>query len=58
LRVIGTPKNLFGPFHDPNKNRKITGQWLNGPAYGPIAGKDYDLLDYGILTAPQWVRFS
>ncbi len=58
LRVVGTPKNLFGPFHDPNRMRKITGQWLNGNACGPIAGKNYDLLDYGLMTPPRLVVYG
>lgn len=49
LRVVGTPKNLLGPFHDPNKQRKISGQWLNGKRFGPIPGNNYDIIDYGLL---------
>ena len=55
LRVMGTPRNLFGPFHDPNRFRRISGQWLTGSPWGPIAGKKYDLLDYGLMKPPQVV---
>lgn len=50
LRVVATPRNLFGPFHNPTKPRMIAwpGAWSDFPARQP-AGTDYDQLDYGLM---------
>ncbi|GIU72946.1 MAG: hypothetical protein KatS3mg004_0033 [Bryobacteraceae bacterium] len=53
VRVHGTPRNLFGPFHHPQKIRfrAWPNAWAEFPEHQP-AGKDYDLLDYGLMAAP------
>lgn len=58
LRITGLPKNLFGPWHDPKKMRKRA--WAIAWHWGdtiplPRPGKDYDLLDLGLLSSPLWL---
>ena len=50
VRVVSTPRNLFGPFHNPTKPRMIAwpGAWSKFPEHQP-AGREYDLLDYGLM---------
>jgi hypothetical protein len=50
LRVVATPRNLFGPFHDPTKPRMIASPaaWSSFPEHQP-PGAQYDQLDYGLL---------
>ncbi len=50
LRVVATPRNLFGPFHNPSKPRMIAwpGTWSAFPEHQP-AGSQYDLIDYGLM---------
>jgi hypothetical protein len=50
VRVMATPRSLFGPFHNPQKQRMIAwpGFWTEFPEHQP-AGAQYDLLDYGLL---------
>jgi hypothetical protein len=50
VRVVSTPRNLFGPFHNPTKPRMIAwpGAWSKFPEHQP-AGQEYDLLDYGLM---------
>lgn len=53
LRVIGVPKNLWGPWHMPDRPRKRAWSvfWRHNKYTidTPRAGKDYDLLDLGLL---------
>jgi len=53
VRVISTPRNLFGPFHNRAKPRMRTwpAAWADFPERQP-AGSDYDLLDYGLMAPP------
>jgi hypothetical protein len=50
VRVMATPRNLFGPFHHPQKQRMIAwpGLWAEFPEHQP-GGADYDVVDYGLL---------
>ena len=57
LRVVGLPKNLLGPWHDPKRQRGRA--WIpmwHGPDIpsSPQPGERYDLLDLGLFRAPQW----
>jgi len=54
IRVVSTPRNLFGPFHNPAKPRMRAwpSMWAESPARQP-AGAEYDLLDYGLFEAPK-----
>lgn len=53
VRVHGTPRNLFGPFHHPQKIRfrAWPNAWAEFPERQP-PGSAYDLLDYGLMAAP------
>lgn len=53
LRVVSTPRNTFGPFHNPTKPRMRAwpAAWADFPEHQP-AGKAYDILDYGLITPP------
>jgi hypothetical protein len=57
LRVVGLPKNLLGPWHDPSHPRKRgwPDMWSGAlvPS-APQAGNDYDLLDMGLFKTPSW----
>jgi len=50
LRIVATPRNLFGPFHNSTKPRMIAwpGAWSDFPEHQP-PGTEYDLLDYGLM---------
>jgi hypothetical protein len=52
LRIVGSPRNLFGPFHNPTKPRMIAwpGAWSQFPEHQP-PGDQYDHLDYGLFEA-------
>ncbi len=57
LRVVGLPKNLLGPWHDPKRQRGRA--WIPmwyGPDIptSPQPGERYDLLDLGLFRAPRW----
>ena len=57
LRVIGLPKNLLGPWHDPERSRGRA--WIPmwyGPTIPsePQPGTNYDLLDLGLFGVPRW----
>jgi len=48
VRVIGSLKNLMGPhFNNPAPGMVSPGHWRNVKSYP--AGKDYQLLDYGLM---------
>ncbi len=53
VRIHGTPRNVFGPFHHPQKLRfrAWPNAWAEFPAHQP-AGAAYDVLDYGLAAAP------
>jgi hypothetical protein len=53
VRVVSTPRNLFGPFHNPTKPRMRAwpAAWADFPEHQP-AGAAYDVLDYGLLQPP------
>ncbi|MCC6414782.1 MAG: hypothetical protein IT582_02605, partial [Opitutaceae bacterium] len=56
-RVVGLPKNLFGPWHYPHKDPKWAGPGMWRSAEIPTApqpGKNYDLLDLGLFAPPRW----
>ena len=57
LQVVGLPKNLLGPWHDPSRQRGRA--WIpmwygTGIPTKPKPGSEYDLLDLGLFTAPKW----
>ncbi|MEJ7631263.1 MAG: hypothetical protein WKF28_02075 [Rubrobacteraceae bacterium] len=57
LRVVGLPKNLLGPWHDPERQRGRA--WIPmwhglGIPTSPQPGEHYDLLDLGLFEAPKW----
>ena len=59
LRVVGLPKNLLGPWHDPKRQRRRA--WIPmwyGPCIpiSPQPGERYDLLDLGLFRPPRWTR--
>ncbi|MGA9363492.1 MAG: glycosyl hydrolase [Bacteroidota bacterium] len=51
ITVSGTPKNLFGPFHDPARSRNTAWPhlWSRFPQHGPPKGTQYDTEDYGLF---------
>jgi hypothetical protein len=57
LRVVGLPKNLLGPWHDPERprGRAWIPMWYGpGIPTAPQPGGRYDLLDLGLFRAPRW----
>lgn len=52
VRLVGSPHNLFGAFHDPHPQRGICGNPLVGPKHGPIAGKLYRFAETGLFAPP------
>jgi hypothetical protein len=57
LRIVGLPKNLLGPWHDPKRQRGRA--WIPmwyGPDIptSPQPGERYDLVDLGLFKAPRW----
>ncbi len=50
IRVIANPRNLFGPFHNPNKPRMEAWPkfWAEFPEHQP-PGASYDVLNYGLM---------
>ena len=54
VRVVSTPRNLFGPFHNPAKPRMKAwpAAWAEFPEHQP-AGTAYDVLDYGLMQPPR-----
>jgi hypothetical protein len=57
LRIVGLPKNLLGPWHDPKceRGRAWIPMWY-GPNIptSPQPGERYDLIDLGLFKAPRW----
>jgi hypothetical protein len=53
VKVVSTPRNLFGPFHNPAKLRMRAwpAAWAEFPEHQP-AGAAYDVLDYGLFKPP------
>ena len=53
VKVVSTPRNTFGPFHNPTKPRMRAwpAAWAEFPEHQP-AGEAYDLLDYGLMAPP------
>jgi hypothetical protein len=53
LKVVSTPRNVFGPFHNPThpRMRAWPAAWAEFPERQP-AGAAYDVLDYGLMKAP------
>lgn len=53
VRVVSTPRNIFGPFHNRTKPRMRAwpAAWHDFPEHQP-AGETYDILDYGLESAP------
>jgi hypothetical protein len=58
LRVVSTPRNLFGPFHHPSKLRMRAwpAAWSEFPEHQP-AGSEYDFIDFGLLSQPEITVF-
>jgi hypothetical protein len=54
VRVVSTPRNTMGPFHNSTKPRMRSwpAAWADFPEHQP-AGSAYDLLDYGLPEAPK-----
>ncbi len=53
IRVAATPRNLFGPFHNPAKPRRQAWprHWRRFAEHQP-PGARYDTLDYGLMSPP------
>ncbi len=53
VRVVSTPRNTFGPFHNPQKPRMRAwpAAWAEFPEHQP-AGAEYDILEYGLMEPP------
>jgi hypothetical protein len=53
VRIVSTPRNIFGPFHNPEKRRMVAwpSDWAILSEHQP-PGSDYDLLEYGLMKAP------
>jgi hypothetical protein len=51
VRVVSTPRNVFGPFHNPTKPRMRSwpAAWAEFPEHQPEGGR-YDLLEYGLMA--------
>ncbi len=55
IRVVGTPRNVFGPFHDPRPccDRVLwPGHWSLYAHIEPPSGSAYELADYGLMEPP------
>jgi hypothetical protein len=52
IRIIGSPHNLFGAFHDANLQPGVMGNPFAGPRLGPVPGERYALKDYGLMKCP------
>jgi hypothetical protein len=54
VRIVSTPRNVMGPFHNPTKPRMRAwpAAWADFPSQQP-AGAAYDLLGYGLMAAPE-----
>ncbi len=56
VRVVATPYNLFGPFHDPRpKNNRVLspGQWALYATKPQPPGAEYGTEDYGLFSPPR-----
>ena len=55
VRVAGTPRNVFGPFHDPRPEPRVLwpGHWNLFANIGPPRGEQYDVAPYGLLEPPR-----
>jgi hypothetical protein len=53
VRVVSTPRNTLGPFHNRTRPRMRAwpAAWADFPDHQP-AGAAYDLLDYGLMQPP------
>jgi hypothetical protein len=53
VRIVSTPRNTLGPFHNPTKPRMRAwpAAWADFPDQQP-PGASYDLLDYGLMAPP------
>jgi hypothetical protein len=58
VKVVSTPRNLFGPFHHPDKLRMRAwpAAWSDFPEHQP-AGNLYDFIDFGLLQKPEITVF-
>ncbi|HWR54754.1 MAG TPA: glycosyl hydrolase, partial [Bryobacteraceae bacterium] len=54
VRVVSTPRNQFGPFHNPGKPRFTSSDSHHRefPEHQP-SGSQYDFIDYGLNTTPR-----
>lgn len=52
IRIIGSPHNLLGAFHDPHIQTGVVSNPFVGPTYGPVSGDSYALYDYGLMGSP------
>ena len=55
IRVAGTPRNVFGPFHDPRPEPRVLwpGHWVLFADKTFPAGTEYDVVDYGLFEPPR-----
>jgi hypothetical protein len=51
--VVSTPRNLFGPYHNPARIRMKAwpAAWAEFPEHQP-SGSAYDFVDYGLMNPP------
>ena len=54
VRVVSTPRNIFGPFHNPDKPRMQAwpAAWARFAEQQP-SGSQYDIVDYGLMEKPR-----
>lgn len=50
LRVCGSLKNLLGPHHDPERQRRTAwpNMWRKAPKFGKPPAEQYDIIAYGL----------
>jgi hypothetical protein len=55
VRVAATPRNVFGPFHDPRPEPRglWPGHWALFADMKQPAGAEYDVVDYGLFEPPR-----
>lgn len=54
VRVAGTPRNVFGPFHDPRPEPRVEwpGHWLLFAERKQPPGAEYGVAEYGLFEPP------
>lgn len=60
LRLSGSMKNYYGPHFDPEKPRGTAWpeMWKKAPKFGCPSTVDYDIIEYGLTSVPQLIRYK